>query len=212
MSSYLNHVGVTVHGLILAAATSTTAAPKKTGSASDELIVFAILGLVVYFLVLRPRSQRMRRAQQQQRGANIGDEVMLTSGIIGRVTNIDGDRASVEIAPEIEVEVVRRAIGQVLTSADAELGVDVPPDPGYDEAAHDGAGDEDAHFEDNDEHGAHVSDDAHEGEDEPAGADEYGGDEHHDDSEPLSESSSGTSDLHVPGEAAGHLSSDGPTP
>lgn len=171
MSSYLNHVGVTVHGLVLAASasTTTTAAPKKSGSTSNELILFAVLGLIVYFLVLRPRTQRTRRMQQQKRTAEIGDEVMLTSGIIGRVTSIEGDRASIEIAPEIEVEVVTRAIGQVLSSADAELPVDVPPDPGADDE-HD--------VYDGDEHDGYdaegYADDEHDAADEARDGDEAG--------------------------------------
>jgi preprotein translocase subunit YajC len=155
MSSYFNQVGVTVHGLILASSTvtTTTAAPKKSTSGATEFLLFALLFAALYFLVLRPRSQRNRRALQQRRVADIGDEVMLTSGIIGRVTSIEGDRATIEIAPEIEVEVVLRAIGQVLEPADAELPIDVPPDPGHDDAND---------YEDDDERHDYGHDDADE--------------------------------------------------
>jgi preprotein translocase subunit YajC len=169
MSSYLNQVSVSVHGLILAS-TSTTTAPKKTGSTSTEFLFLAIIFVGVYFLFLRPRSQRMRRTQQQKQAASIGDEVMLTSGIIGRVTSIDGDRASIEIAPEIEVEVVSRAIGQVLSSGDADVSLDVPPDPGHNEA-------DDVY--DGDEHEGDGYD-AADGDVHDATA-VYGGDEHEDD-------------------------------
>jgi preprotein translocase subunit YajC len=190
MSSYLNHVGVTVHGLILASSTvtTTTAAPKKTSTSSEFLIFIVIIG-IAYFLFLRPRSQKMKRAQLQRQAANIGDEVMLTSGIIGRVTSIEGDRASVEIAPEIEVEVVMRAIGQVLAPADsdADLLGDLPPDPGHDDS-------DDADEDDEDEHDRYDDD----------GSDD-------DDDDASREHGSGGTDGHGPGEASGHLDSDVPT-
>ncbi|HXY45829.1 MAG TPA: preprotein translocase subunit YajC [Acidimicrobiales bacterium] len=150
MFSHLNHVGLAVHGLALAATKTTK------GSSSATLLLIVAFGLLVYLFVLRPRSQRMRRMQQQNQGAGIGDEIMLSSGIIGRVTDIEGDRATIEVAPEIEIEVVRRAISQVLSKAEDDVTLDVAPDPGYDADQHehddsteddepepdDGAGDE----------------------------------------------------------------------
>jgi hypothetical protein len=130
--------------------------------------------------------------------AGIGDEVMLTSGIIGRVTTIDGDRATIEIAPEIEVEVVVRAIGQVLVTADAELSLDVPPDPG-----HDASDDDDEEYdEDDDDQDVHEDDDQDD--------DEHGSDDGAD------QTDGHDADVHGPGEAgddvrsdAGHLGADG---
>lgn len=130
MSPHLNHMGLAVNGLILAT--------KAKSSSSATLLLLVGFGLLVYLFVLRPRSQKARRAQMQNKAAGVGDEVMLTSGIIGRVTSVEGDRATVEIAPEIEVEVVRRAIGQILQKADDETPLDVPPDPGSDDYVHDG--------------------------------------------------------------------------
>ncbi|MFZ0170981.1 MAG: preprotein translocase subunit YajC [Acidimicrobiales bacterium] len=153
MSSHLNNVGLAVHGLALAAAKTT----KSSSSATLLLIVG--FGLLVYLFVLRPRSQRMRRTQMQNQGADIGDEVMLSSGIIGRVTDIEGDRATIEVAPEIEIEVVRRAISQVLNKAEGEVSLDVSPDPGYDAEQHEDD-------EDEEDYADHEDDDAGDEEDE----------------------------------------------
>jgi preprotein translocase subunit YajC len=145
MSVHLNELGLAVHGLVLASTSK-----KSTASSSSEIILILLIFAALYFLFIRPRSQRARQAQQRNQQAGVGDEVMLTSGIIGRITEIDGDRASVEIAPDIEVEVVRRAIGQILVPAD-QGGVpdSVRPldDDEHDEADgdhHDEADDDDA--------------------------------------------------------------------
>ncbi len=154
MSPYLSQIGLVAHGLLLATATK-----SKSGS-SATLLLLVGFGLLVYLFVLRPRSQKMRKAQQQNRAVDVGDEVMLTSGIIGRVTGLDGDRATVEIAPEIEVEVIRRAIGQVIDKAEEQYSLDVPPDPGSDEQSHDEYEHDDLGHESQD---ADHTDDEHDG-------------------------------------------------
>ena len=143
MSSHLNQAGLLFHGLTLAATT------KKTSSSSSATLLLLIgFGLVVYLFVLRPRNRKMRATQQQNQGAGVGDEVMMASGIIGRVTSIEGDRAMLEIAPDIEIEIVRRAISTVLAKApEDELSLDVPPDPGSEEYLHD----HEVHGEDDDD-------------------------------------------------------------
>jgi preprotein translocase subunit YajC len=135
MSANFHSLGLLVHGLapgLSLLATTTTAAKKSTSSYSSLIIIIVIFG-ALYFLFIRPRSQRARAAQRQTQQANVGDEVMLTSGIIGRITEIEGDRASVEIAPDIEVEVVRRAIGQILVPGHQDFEPDdAPQAPGRD--------------------------------------------------------------------------------
>jgi preprotein translocase subunit YajC len=140
MSSHLNQVGLVFHGLTLAET-------KKPSSSSATLLLLIGFGLVVYLFVLRPRNRKMRATQQQTKDAGVGDEVMMASGIIGRVTSIEGDRAMLEIAPDIEIEIVRRAISTVLVKSDEELTLDVPPDPGSDEYLHD----HEVHGEDDDD-------------------------------------------------------------
>ncbi|MHB1988364.1 MAG: preprotein translocase subunit YajC [Acidimicrobiales bacterium] len=107
MSPHLLLAGSILHNLVLA--TKTVAKPT---SGASTIIFVVFIGAIAYFLLIRPQRQRARKAQQNQQSVEIGDEVMLTSGIIGRITWLDGDRARLEIAPGTEVEVVRAAIGK----------------------------------------------------------------------------------------------------
>ncbi len=141
MSPHLTQIGLTLHGSVLGVVATT----KKPSSSSYGFLVIIGIVVVLYLLVLRPQSQKRKRALQQGQQVAVGDEVMLSSGIIGRITELEGDRASVEIAPDIEIEVIRRAIAQRLTPAETEdTSTVVPPDPGLD-------GDDDfAHASDDD--------------------------------------------------------------
>lgn len=102
-------LGPVHHAVLLAASKSST---KSSGSPFSSLILVLLIVAAAYFLLMRPQRNRARQARQVQASLEIGDEVMLTSGIIGRITWLEGDRARVEIAPNTEIEVVRRALGQ----------------------------------------------------------------------------------------------------
>lgn len=138
MSYFATAAIMTLHGSLVAATKA------KSSTASTSILLLVVIVAIGYFLLIRPQRQRARKAQVQNQSATVGDEVMLTSGIFGRVTGIEGDRANIEIAPDIEIEVVMRAIAQRVAP------VDVAPAP--EQVSPDPAGDEDEDF-------AHASDD-----------------------------------------------------
>ncbi len=133
MSPHVLAASFLLHAGILAAKASTT----KSSSSSLSFVIIIVLFAGAYFLLIRPQRQRARRTQQNQQAVQIGEQVMLTSGIIGRVTWLEGDRARIEIAPNTEVEVLRAAIGRTI------------PAPVSDEAIAPQEGEDESHFRDN---------------------------------------------------------------
>ncbi len=109
MYLHLSTASLWLHGAVLAAASKTT---KSTGSSATSILFLVVIVAAGYFLLVRPQRQRARKTQQTQQSIEIGDEVMLTSGIIGRVTWLEGDRARIQIAPNTEIEVLKAAIGR----------------------------------------------------------------------------------------------------
>ena len=49
----------------------------------------------------------------------VGDEVLLTSGVFATVRSLDEDVAQVEIADGVTIKVARGAVGQVVQAVDA---------------------------------------------------------------------------------------------
>ena len=88
------------------------AATKKSTSGTTTLIFFVLLFGVGYMFLIRPQRQRRQRQLQLGKQVSVGDKVMLSSGIIGRVEGFVGDRARIEIAPGTVIEVVRAAVSQ----------------------------------------------------------------------------------------------------
>lgn len=75
-----------------------------------------LMGVVFYFLLIRPQSQRRRAQTQMQSDVEVGDEIVTTGGIYGKVTDIDDDYGivTIEVAPGTEIRMARAAIAQRL--------------------------------------------------------------------------------------------------
>jgi preprotein translocase subunit YajC len=78
-----------------------------------QLVPFLLLGVVFYFLLVRPEQRRRREHDQLVAGLKRNDQVVMSSGIHGRVMTIGDDVVTVEIAPKIQVQVDRSAIQTV---------------------------------------------------------------------------------------------------
>jgi preprotein translocase subunit YajC len=84
------------------------------------LLMFGLLGLMMYFM-----SRRQRRAQAQQAdlqsSLSIGDRVMTTSGLYGTVCDTSSDTTiGIEIAPGLETEWLRAAVREKVNPEVAE--------------------------------------------------------------------------------------------
>jgi preprotein translocase subunit YajC len=80
------------------------------------ILAFALLWLIV----VRPQRKRQNQQQQMLNELNVGDEVLTAGGIYGTISEVDDDHVIVEIAPNTEVRVARRAIAGVTTEPEPE--------------------------------------------------------------------------------------------
>jgi preprotein translocase subunit YajC len=134
---------------------ASAAAAKSSGSSTFIIFIIIILG-AMYFLVMRPGRKRQQRAQQQQNNIQPGARVRTTAGMYATVVAVDGDDVILEIAPDIEVRYMKRAIMEVI----GDTGVAEEDDAVADETDEDGIGEDDetaGHDEtiENEEHEAH---------------------------------------------------------
>lgn len=90
-----------------------------SGGAGFFLII--IIGFaVLWLLVVRPQKRRQNEQKRMLSDLRVGDEVLTAGGIYGTVTRLEEDAVTVEIAPQLEVRVARRAIAGVTRDEPAE--------------------------------------------------------------------------------------------
>ena len=80
-----------------------------------SLLMFAPIIVLFYFLIMRPQSQRAKQHQAMVGGMKRGDTVVLSSGIVGKVTRVEDVEAMVEIAAGVNVRVVKSMLTEVRT-------------------------------------------------------------------------------------------------
>jgi preprotein translocase subunit YajC len=97
------------------------------GSGWFSLLFFGAIFAAMYFLLLRPQRRRVKAAQQLQSALSEGDEVLLTSGIYGYISLIEGDVVWVEITEvgnkdKVEIRVARSAIAKKIETGTTDTG------------------------------------------------------------------------------------------
>ncbi len=81
--------------------------------------MFQILMLVgfiaiFYFLLWRPQQKRAKEHKNLIENLAKGDEIATGGGLMGRITKVNDDRISMEIAENIEVQVQKQAVAILL--------------------------------------------------------------------------------------------------
>ena len=84
-----------------------------------QILMFGGLFVIMYLLLIRPQRKRQKEHQQLTTNLKQGDEVVLTSGLLGRITELDDHYITVKAGKEeggkaIEMIYQRVAVHAVL--------------------------------------------------------------------------------------------------
>jgi preprotein translocase subunit YajC len=90
------------------------AAPSAPGGDLMAFLPMVAILVVLYFLMIRPQQKRAKEQKSMLDALQKGDEVVTAGGIVGRISKLTEQYASVEVAPNVEVNVQRTAIAQLL--------------------------------------------------------------------------------------------------
>ena len=93
------------------------------------LLPFVLIALVFWLLLIRPQRRRQLDLLATQKGVQVGDEVMLGAGIVGRVADGTDEFLDLEIAPGVRMKVARAAVVRVLLPEEP-ADADAPTGPG----------------------------------------------------------------------------------
>ena len=85
-----------------------------------QLAPLLLIGAIFYLLLIRPEQKRRKELETQVAGLKRNDQVVLASGIHGRVITLGEKVLSVEIAPKVSVQVDRDSVQRVLTAPSAD--------------------------------------------------------------------------------------------
>jgi preprotein translocase subunit YajC len=100
--------------LISDAVAQTTAPAASSQSNISMILMMAGMFVFMYFLIIRPQRKRQKEQEALMSSLNKGDEVVLTSGLLGRIVRVDGDYLVLNTGDNIELKFQRQAVHAVL--------------------------------------------------------------------------------------------------
>lgn len=79
-----------------------------------------LIAVVFWLLIIRPAQRRQSATLTMQKTVDVGDDVVLTSGIFGTVVELTDDHIGVEVAEGVTLRVLRGAIGSKVRKDEAD--------------------------------------------------------------------------------------------
>ena len=88
----------------------------QQGSPMSMLIIFAIFGLIFYFMIYRPQAKRNKEHKALMESLAKGTEVLTAGGLIGKISKITEGSSEVviQLNANSEVTITRNYIAAVL--------------------------------------------------------------------------------------------------
>jgi preprotein translocase subunit YajC len=84
----------------------------SNGFSLVNFVPFALVFVVFYFLIIRPQHKKMQQHKQMLDSLKIGDKVITSGGIVGKIKNIQEQEITLEIAQNTEIIVLKDYILQ----------------------------------------------------------------------------------------------------
>jgi preprotein translocase subunit YajC len=97
----------------VAQTTTTQASPAGFG---DPIFLIMMVGMFafMYFFIIRPQRKRQKEHQNLVGALTKGDEVVLTSGLLGKIVKVDDSYVVIETGNNIELKFQKVAVHAVL--------------------------------------------------------------------------------------------------
>lgn len=98
------------------------AAPHSVSQGFMSMLpMLLIFAAVFYFLLIRPQTKRAKEQKEMMDSLQLGDEVLTSGGVVGRISKLRDGYISVIIAKDTEVMLQKNAIATVLPKGTLEI-------------------------------------------------------------------------------------------
>ena len=95
------------------------AAGGDTNSMLMSLLPFALIFVIMYFLILRPQQKKVKDHAELVKNIRRGDTVVTSGGLVGKVTKVvDDEQIEFEVADGVRVRQMRQMISGVRTKGE----------------------------------------------------------------------------------------------
>ena len=79
-----------------------------------SFLPFIIIFILFYFMLIRPQMKQAKDHRSMISALKKGDEVAMSSGIIGKIISLSDQFATIEIAKAVEIKIQKQTIQTLL--------------------------------------------------------------------------------------------------
>ncbi|MCY4629383.1 MAG: preprotein translocase subunit YajC [bacterium] len=101
--------------LILFVAQACTTGGEDGGGGFGSFLPLIIIMALLWLVLLRPQQRRAKNRREMLTKLEVGDEVLMSSGVYGRIASFDEQTVLVDIADNVRVKVTRDSIAERIT-------------------------------------------------------------------------------------------------
>ncbi|MDR1726917.1 MAG: preprotein translocase subunit YajC [Acidobacteriota bacterium] len=80
------------------------------------LAPIVIIGVIFYFLMIRPQRNQQKKVEQMREALKSGDRVITNSGIYGVVAGVKEKTFILKIADQVKIEIAKSAVAGIQES------------------------------------------------------------------------------------------------
>ena len=95
-------------------------AQPTSGGLGGMLVPMIAMGVIFYFMLIRPQQKKQKEHQALISSAKTGDKIVTSSGIHGLISNVKETTVIVKIADNVKIEMDKAAIATVLKRSENE--------------------------------------------------------------------------------------------
>ncbi len=88
------------------------------GGLMSTLLMFGAMFAILYFILIRPQQKQQKKHQALLGGLKKGDEIILSSGIMGKIFAVEDKVVTIEIGDKTKLRVLKQAVSGLVTAGD----------------------------------------------------------------------------------------------
>ena len=79
-----------------------------------SFLPFMIIFVLFYFMLIRPQMKQAKEHRAMLDALKTGDEIVTTTGILGKVVKLSNQFSTIEIASNVEIKIQKQTIQTLL--------------------------------------------------------------------------------------------------
>ena len=105
--------------MFISPAYAQAAAGGDTNSMLMSLLPFALIFVIMYFLILKPQQKKVKDHAEMVKNIRRGDTIVTNGGLVGKVTKVvDDDQVEIEISDGVRIRQLRQMVSAVRTKGE----------------------------------------------------------------------------------------------